>query len=204
MNMRVQSRKGFTVLEILVVIAIIATLAGISAPLIIRPINKGKDARALQQMRSIETALFDYQDDHHGIYPLRNGFTINSTATIPDDMFTTASAQGIYVIGVLHGAIGQDIGGSALDNRDGKVYLTVKETTLEAGDGVITATVTSPSGTFPSGTLLDPWSRPYHVIIDGDKDEKVEVGPILAQFNTELEDKIISERVVLFLSLIHI
>ena len=185
MDIRDQKRRGFTILELLVVIAIIAVLVGISAPIIIRQLEKGREARVLQQMRDLETALFDYQNDNHGIYPVFSGFTVGAM----DQTFTSDKDQGIYLIAVLRGASGDSEGGSALDNPEGKQYIEIKETTAEDGEGVVA----------DSGVLLDSWKRPYHFIIDGTDDgDEITVDPFIAPFNTELEDKRVSERLVIF------
>lgn len=181
--MRLQKQRGFTLVELLVVIVIIGSLIAISAPIIIRQLGKGKEARALQQMRDMETALFDYQEDNHGLYPRSTGY-----APTLDDVFDTSQAQGIYLIEILRGASGVTAGGSPLDNKNSKKYLEIKETTEDAGYGVVAAT----------GHLLDPWSRPYYLIFDGDADEEVIVDSFILPFNTELEDKRVSERIVSF------
>ena len=57
------NRKGFTLIEVVVVVAIIALLAGILTPLIFRYIDEANETRALGDCRNISTALLLFHKD---------------------------------------------------------------------------------------------------------------------------------------------
>ncbi len=62
-------RAGFTLIELIVVIAIIAVLSAIIAPSAFMAIEKAKIARATDDMRAIKTAVMSYYTDT-GLWPL--------------------------------------------------------------------------------------------------------------------------------------
>lgn len=65
------SRRGFTLIEILVVIVIIALLAALLFPAIARASKKGQQAGCIGNVRQITMALTMYANDHQGNFPAR-------------------------------------------------------------------------------------------------------------------------------------
>ena len=61
--------RGFTLIEMLVVLAVIGTLAGIGIPLARSTIAKSREATCLNQLRSLGVALEGYLQDHQQILP---------------------------------------------------------------------------------------------------------------------------------------
>ena len=61
--------RGFTLTEMLVVIAIIGTLAGIGYPVTLSFIAKSREAACLTQLRSLGMALQTYLQEHNGRMP---------------------------------------------------------------------------------------------------------------------------------------
>jgi type II secretion system protein G len=62
-------KRGFTLLELLLVISIIGLLATILLPALQASKNKAYQSRARSELNSIRTALELYQSDHGGSYP---------------------------------------------------------------------------------------------------------------------------------------
>ena len=79
--MRKNNRKGFTIVELVIVIAVIAILAGVLIPTFAGIINKAKESAALQEAQNIYKEVYaldisdgavDYKDgktDDDGILP---------------------------------------------------------------------------------------------------------------------------------------
>jgi prepilin-type N-terminal cleavage/methylation domain-containing protein len=63
-----KNQKGFTIIELIVVIAIIALLSGIVATNVTKYINKAKEARANTEAKNIEKALLAFYSKY-GDYP---------------------------------------------------------------------------------------------------------------------------------------
>ena len=65
---RCKAESGFTLIEMLVVIAILGILAGLVVPRIMAEPDKARVVKAKMQMESISTALHQYRLDN-GVYP---------------------------------------------------------------------------------------------------------------------------------------
>lgn len=74
-----QRRAGFTLVELLVVVAIIALLAAILFPVFGRAREKAHQATCLSNMHQLGLALSMYVDDYGGLYP-----TVLAQAVSPD------------------------------------------------------------------------------------------------------------------------
>ncbi len=62
--------KGFTLIELLVVVAIIGILAAIVYAPLQTALRKGRDAKKISEMKSIQSSLMMYADSNDGNYPL--------------------------------------------------------------------------------------------------------------------------------------
>jgi prepilin-type N-terminal cleavage/methylation domain-containing protein len=63
-----QTRRGFTLVELLVVIVIIASLAGLTAPMVIRQRKKADQTEATSNARQIGLAMFEFETEY-GRFP---------------------------------------------------------------------------------------------------------------------------------------
>jgi prepilin-type N-terminal cleavage/methylation domain-containing protein len=63
-------RRGFTLVEILIVLAVVATLAGIGVPVVRSALAKSREAACLGKLRSLGVALEGYLQDHNQIMPV--------------------------------------------------------------------------------------------------------------------------------------
>ncbi|NOY14771.1 MAG: type II secretion system protein [bacterium] len=64
-----QSVPGFTLLELLVVITIIAILAAIGLGNYTRTLSRGRDARRRADLKAVQNALEQYYVTHDSVYP---------------------------------------------------------------------------------------------------------------------------------------
>lgn len=64
-----KNNNGFTLIELLVVISIIALLTSIVLAALAEAKAKARDARRLEDMRTLQTAIAMYQNDHGGSFP---------------------------------------------------------------------------------------------------------------------------------------
>ncbi|MCB1221270.1 MAG: type II secretion system protein [Planctomycetales bacterium] len=76
-----RSRRGFTLVEMLVVIGIIGLLVVTLVPLVKGAQVKAKEAAIKAQMSGIETGLANYAQNHNGNYP---GVALDAMATYQD------------------------------------------------------------------------------------------------------------------------
>jgi prepilin-type N-terminal cleavage/methylation domain-containing protein len=80
-------RRGFTLVELLVVIVIIAALAGLTAPMVIRQRKKADQTEAVNNARQIGIALMEFENEY-------STFPDDTTATAVKDATDTALVSG--------------------------------------------------------------------------------------------------------------
>jgi prepilin-type N-terminal cleavage/methylation domain-containing protein len=68
MNMHKKLKGGFTLVELLVVIVIIAALAGLTAPMVMRQRKKADQTEAINNARQVGLALMEF-DNEYGRFP---------------------------------------------------------------------------------------------------------------------------------------
>jgi prepilin-type N-terminal cleavage/methylation domain-containing protein len=68
MKTNLHNRRGFTLVELLVVIVIIAALAGLTAPMVIRQRKKADQTEAVNNARQIGLAMLDFENEY-GSFP---------------------------------------------------------------------------------------------------------------------------------------
>jgi prepilin-type N-terminal cleavage/methylation domain-containing protein len=157
--------RGFTLIEILVVIAIIAVLAGVGFSAGNAAIQKAKKTTALNTCESIESAVNQFYSEY-GYMPVTG---LNADVTYKTD---STDANGVQLLTVI---LGYETAAPILNTR-GIKFLSVpsgKKVGAAGGrDGLISTSVGSPAVTTVIG-LYDPWGGPYRIRLDGDYDEAV-------------------------------
>lgn len=68
MKQKLKIGRGFTLVELLVVIVIIAALAGLTAPMVIRQRKKADQTEAVNNAKQIGLAMFEFENEY-GSYP---------------------------------------------------------------------------------------------------------------------------------------
>ena len=163
---RTSESRGFTLIELLVVIAIIGILSSVTLASLNSSRGKARDARRLQDVKQIQTALELYIDDNNGEYPddiysAADGLALSGGKTyldpVPQDPRASnylyanlnatsgscSKATGFctsYVLGAwMEGDVPNDVDGSLVGG---------------AGDGVV-CTDTSPGGN-PNNYCIRP------------------------------------------------
>lgn len=164
------SRRCFTLVELLTVVAVIAILAGITIPVVVGMSSKGKEVTARADMNAIKLALTQFKSDY-SVWPvtpstsdtlLRAGFTEKDKDEDIDKLM-----QELTLIEAKPGT----------DNVPGAYTPTLnkkKRKYLDAPAKPVSALIevnSVPSGFFK----LDPWGRRYNIAIDTNYDKKLEL-----------------------------
>jgi prepilin-type N-terminal cleavage/methylation domain-containing protein len=98
-----RSRQGFTLVELLVVIVIIAALAGLSAPVILRQRKAADRTEAINNIKQVGMALQEFDGDYSS-FPDNNtakdvkentGTELNFSGTFSNDYFRQLIATGL-------------------------------------------------------------------------------------------------------------
>ena len=92
--MRKNNKKGFTIVELVIVIAVIAILAAVLIPTFASMINKANESKALQEAKNAYTADLALLDGQAGNYK-KSGYV-----NFKDSADTTVAANKTYYIKV--------------------------------------------------------------------------------------------------------
>jgi len=84
------SENGFTLLELMIVVAVIAIIAGIAIPNLLNSVNGGREAAAIGSMRTLSTAAEQYRL-RQGVYPTN----LTDLAAVDPALVDTELANGL-------------------------------------------------------------------------------------------------------------
>ena len=144
------SRRGFTLIEILVVITIIGILIGLLFPAIKGAILKAKVAQAKQDERAIVNAIRQYITEY-GKLPVKD-----ASQGVPDIYYDSSSQ--FQIMNALRAIASGDNASDAL-NKKKIVFLEPP----------------SRKGSIDSlGNILDPWGQVYYIKLDNNYDNIVD------------------------------
>jgi len=156
---KLSKSAGFTLIEIIIVLAIIGMLAGILAPTMVKYVQSAKLRRATEDVKMIGTSIGNFYNDL-GEWPVwRDGTAMTGTGT-------TATAWSVLKFGAINTATGAvtsadaTVGASGwtvtgLDQTSGAQHLWIND---PAGTGL-------PATAYPNNvtdpTLKYAWRGPY-------------------------------------------
>ena len=72
MKLRRESERGFTMVEMIVIVAVLVILGGALTPVVIKQVQKSKDQSVVDDFKAIETAVTRYHIDIGTFTPLKN------------------------------------------------------------------------------------------------------------------------------------
>lgn len=143
-------QQGFTLIELMVVIAIIAILASITIPVIGRAMESARRANARTDLQSIETAVRAYYNEY-GRFPHDSGG--------PDRVYEDDNYELLNALRARDSSSGNP---NHEANPRRIIFLEVPERSL--------------SSTGDDARYIDPWGTPYRIAVDTNFDGDVDTG----------------------------
>jgi prepilin-type N-terminal cleavage/methylation domain-containing protein len=183
-----RSKVGFSLIEMLVVIAIIATLAGILLPVLGRAKTKAREAAARAEIRTLQLAIASYKATYgywpgstnvyrsSGQNPDGRDFTYGTTwangsllklgyptiVSYGTPTYQICNAELVALLRPLNLAPTPEL--SAVSASRNPQQLDFLHARIAAGSNA--------PGLGPDGVLRDPWGNPYIVTLDLDFDDR--------------------------------
>ena len=152
-------KRAFTLLELLVVISIIAVLAGILLPVSGAVMENARKVQAKSTEMQIITAVKSFQTDY-GLYPVMPSDSANGTQDVTYGEGTLASK----LMDLLRAdGQGYDVAGTTINTRR-IVYIEMP---------VVKNFAKPVNGIGQDGMPYDPWGRTYFIKIDSNYDNAV-------------------------------
>lgn len=119
--MRTRRHSGFTLIELMIVVAIVAILATIAYPSFAEQIRKSRRSEAISNMQDVQLQLEKYRVDH----PSYSTFSVPASASTPHYTITMPSADATsYTL------VASPLGAQAND-ACGKLSITVTGATVK-------------------------------------------------------------------------
>jgi len=155
--------RGFTLIEILVGVAILAILSAALAPLVIKYVNDGRRARALSDSQAIGQAILAFQLDT-GMWPVNDDATLTDAGELsrlvglPSPIAVASIPGGVGTAGNWDGGGSGGAAGSLADQ------LIRNQTAALNPIYPVSASAPEPpgwNGPYLKQIPMDPWGRPF-------------------------------------------
>ncbi len=155
------SQRGFTLVEVIVVLGVILLLSGIAVPMISSYVDDGKRARAIAEVKMLSAAVASFYKDV-GVFPARRNTTNNYLYTLLTG--ATQPTSNPYTASHNFSTWGRDASrGDVADNH----LLRNAPQGSDAAAYPITGSQRW-RGPYLSGPApTDPWGRPYVITVIG-------------------------------------
>ncbi|MEZ5988452.1 MAG: type II secretion system protein GspG [Planctomycetota bacterium] len=160
MNVKGRGEGGFTLVEIVVVIAVVLLLTGIAVPMISGYVEDGRRARAKSEIKTLAGAIELFYSNT-GRWPARNGssqdnylYVLVSGDTLPTAGNNPWNATHTWTTWAT-GTRGDLMDNQIVDNTPKGAAAAAYAMT---GDNAW-------RGPYMDGTPLDPWGRPYLMLV---------------------------------------
>lgn len=154
---QVKCTRGFTLVEILVVLAIIAVLVAVAVPVSLRVSESGRETQARNVMKDIKSSYDTFKMENNGVFPYVDGMAPPSVDGIIDTSDITS------------GFIAALLGKPSTTNFAEKVFFMA-----DVGNGELILDATNS----PTGELLDPWGNGYIICVDFDNNGEIDMNAI--------------------------
>ncbi|OIO03936.1 MAG: prepilin-type cleavage/methylation domain-containing protein [Elusimicrobia bacterium CG_4_10_14_0_2_um_filter_56_8] len=143
-------RKGFTLIELMIVVAIIGILAAIAIPKFADLINKSKEGATKGALSSVRSAVQVYYGDNEGWFPADDLACITANAKYLKEMPLAK------LPGTGHGDVATVVNTYA----DGGGWYYANDITISTtwGNFVVSCSHEDIKGRDPAGTQFSPWS----------------------------------------------
>ena len=157
------TKKGFTLIELMIVVAIIGILAAIAVPKFADLINKSKDGATRGTLSAIKGALQIYYGDNEGAYPVTDAGGALEVALIPKYLAEIKPAK---LPGTTHGdsnGVVYNSAAAAVSDAGGWYYYDDNSVALTWGNVVVNCTHedvknASLTATSEPGHVFTAWS----------------------------------------------
>ena len=162
-------QKGFTIVELLVVIGIITGLASISSVIILRHIDSGNDVKAAVMAQQFALISEKWEEDFY-FYP--HASSLPNSPEFDEAYLTGNNVPSSQIISNM-------LGQNASVNKDMTNYLSTFPTESSGKGGLVLANIQGdPNGggsnNAATTSLMDPWGNPFIVLFDHDLNGDVE------------------------------
>ncbi len=161
-----RGRAGFTLIEILVAVAILAILSAALTPMVIKYVNDGRRARALSDAETVAQAIKAFNLDT-GTWPVNNDNNLNDRGELsrlvglPDGFANRDIPDGAGAAPGDRNWNGGGAGGRAGAMEDHLIF-----NRTDSVDPLYPVSATPPqppgwNGPYLDAIPVDPWNRPY-------------------------------------------